>query len=330
MGLCASTQGNGLKKSASRQAMHDIKNHRAKDLLACQPVFTVLKFNKTMQKRIVSLYENCVSGGKGSVKYLYDAIHVDKAHHHYIMRSFTYFNPGGRSFTCPQFCVLVWNLLTLQMNADASAEWSFKVWFGGDDYNSEMDANKQAVFEMLDSSLGLSSKYDYRPKSETYKSVKGFVGNSTDWDMKKGQILMKSCCGTGDVNLLGWTRLAARAKPVTKFPFPVCDEIRTQLKSSKQWQAMTMQRRAFNELDTVIAQINEIDPMCLQNVGGGTNGFRGGGGGSANGGGTGGTVGGKSSGKKNPKQMKKGGMHKKKGGAAGAGGSRKKKSKYAQ
>ena len=127
----------------------------------------------------------------------------------------------------------------------------------------------------------------------------------------------KSCCGTGDVNLLGWTRLAARAKPVTKFPFPVCDEIRTQLKNSKQWQAMTMQRRTFAELDTVIAQINEIDPMCLKNVGGGTNGVRGGGGGSANGGGTGVSGGGKkSAGKKKPtKQTKKGGLHKKKAGA---------------
>ena len=275
MGLCSSSySANGLGRSISRQAMHDISNARNKDMKQCKPVFELLKFNKTMQKKIINIYESCCSGGKGNVNYLLEALRVDKAFHFYIMRSFTYFNPGGKSFTSPQFVVLVWNLLTLQMNADASAEWSFKVWFGGDTYASDATAERNSVFEMLDSSLGLSSKYDYRPKSEKNKMFKGFVGNSHDWDKKKGQLLMKSCCGDGDVDLKGWTKLAARAKPVCKFPFPVCDEFRTLLKSSKQWEKMTMGRRACNDLEAVIAQIKSTAPNVLDSValGGGSSG----------------------------------------------------------
>jgi hypothetical protein len=264
MGLCITFQAHGLKKTVSRQAMHDIKSARKKDMIACAPVFETLKFSKKMQNSILDLYEHCCSGGRGSIKYLFDAVKVDKAHHHFVMRSFTYFNPGGKSFTCPQFCVLVWNLLTLQMNADAAAEWSFKVWFGGATYSSDVEAEKKNVFEMLDSSLGLSSKYDYRPNSEKYRGMKGFVGNSHQWDVKKGQLLMKSCVGDGDVHLRGWLKLAARAKPVCKFPYSVCEELRMLLKNNKQWQKMTIGRKTCQELDEVVAQIKILDPECLK------------------------------------------------------------------
>ena len=223
--------------------------------------------NKKVQKSLLDMYEHTCHGGRGSVKYFMEQTRADKKFEYFLTRTLTYFNPGGTSFTAPQFVLLAWNLLTLQHNVDGAAEWSFRVWFGGEDYSVEAEAERKNVFEMLDSSLGLSAKYDYRPGSEKFKKMKGFVGNSHEYDTKRGQALMNTCCGSGgDVDCKGFMRLAARAKPVTKFPYPVCDELRTQMKNSKAWDKMCMQRRQCNELDSIIDRIKKDSPMCLGSV----------------------------------------------------------------
>ena len=128
--------------------------------------------NKKVQKSLLDMYEHTCHGGRGSVKYFMEQTRADKKFEYYLTRSLTYFNPGGTSFTAPQFVLLAWNLLTLQHNVDGAAEWSFRVWFGGEDYSVEAEAERKNVFEMLDSSLGLSAKYDYRPGSEKFKKMK--------------------------------------------------------------------------------------------------------------------------------------------------------------
>jgi len=253
-----------MRRTVSKQAMHDIKNARGKDANDCKPVFDALGVSKKMQGRLLDLYEHSCAGGRGSVKEFMRAVKAEKSFEYYLTRSLTFFNVGGRSFTCPQFVLLIWNLVTLQRNADASAEWSFRVWFGGDEYDKDVIAPRNNVFEMLDSSLGLSAKYDYRPGSEKFKNLKGFVGNPHDFDVKKGKMLMKSCCGEEDVNLKGWMKLAARAKPVLKYPFAVVEEIKRQTKLEKEWNKLSLKRRSCEELDALVAEINTSSSECLK------------------------------------------------------------------
>ena len=158
MGLCIAKERDGLGRTKSMLARTDLKVARAKDILLCAPVFEVLALHKSVQKQLLNMYEHTNSGGRGSVKYFMEQIRATKDMEHYLTRSLCFFNKGGRSFTAPQFCLLIWNLLTLQHNADGAAEWSFRVWFGGFDYSVEAIANRQDVFEMLDSSLGLTAK----------------------------------------------------------------------------------------------------------------------------------------------------------------------------
>jgi len=156
------------------------------------------------------------------------------------------------------------------------------------------------------------------------KGMKGFVGNSHEYDEKRGKALMKTTCGDGDVNLLGFQRLAARAKPVTKFPYAVCDELRTQMKCRKHWDKLTMSRRQCSDFDTVLAKINAIDPTCL--VGGEGLGKKRKGGGNGNGGSS--SSGSSSSGSSSSGSSSSNSKNKSSGGKRNKGGS-KKKSKYA-
>jgi len=182
----------GICSSSSSHTLHILNKATAEDYDTTLPVFTVLKLRDHVATKFLQLYEASCDQGKGSIEYLHHSLRINKNDHYFFDKTFLYFQDGGHdqfSFTCPQFCVMLWQFLS--QTPDDLAAWMFRVYFGGDTCAHHLYATQDEVFKVLDVLYGVSKTHDYRPGSE-YLDVAYKTGNSHSYDVKRAKILVKS------------------------------------------------------------------------------------------------------------------------------------------
>ena len=149
MGLCSS--------STTREA-HSILNKAAQDdYVAAAPIFQVLQINKKVARTFLALFEAVCDRGVGSLVHLRQALRVNKNDNFFFEKTFLYFQQDAKknpTFTCPQFCLMLWWFLSL--SHQGLTAWKFRVYFGGDDCAHHVFATQEQVFHMV-SFLSFSS-----------------------------------------------------------------------------------------------------------------------------------------------------------------------------
>lgn len=273
---CVLGGGGGMRRTVSRQAMHELNTAKARDEARCAPVFEALGIqkNKKLKDTILSAYSDCVSGGRGSVKQMFHAFDVDKNSRQYMRRTFTCLDPrNDKNFTSPQFALCLWNYVTVNMRVPQrrgppimAAEWTGRCFFGGDRCSPDFAASKDAVFELMDATMGLSAKYDYRPKSENNKDMKVFVGNSKEYDVKKAKALLQKEMGRAKtVDLKSFVRLAAKLQGILRFDGGAHHIITRKLKGGEgRWKKAALARTSTGEFDKIVEQLERDHPGLLR------------------------------------------------------------------
>jgi hypothetical protein len=186
--------------SSNRDAHYILNKATEDDLIVTAPVFETLRIKKNVATLFLDLFEATCDKGKGSVEHLRQALRINKNDNFFFDKTFGYFSfqqkntqkgarqPQHLTFTCPQFCFLLWWFLSLSHTGLVA--WKFRVYFGGDNCAHHLHATQEQVFHMLDVLYGISKVYDYRQGSETTEKFLG-TGNSHAYDVKRTQALVK-------------------------------------------------------------------------------------------------------------------------------------------
>ena len=150
MGLCSS--------NLVDQDLKDLQDEREKDLQDTQPVFDALNIghHKKLQNAFLEMYESVCQGGRGSLKSFRKEyrLNTSKQTEFFFTRNIQFFDPmsSGFHFTCPQFVLFVYNLLTLH-GREMPPEWGYRCWFGGDSFDRDIEAPRKEVWEMEDAAV---------------------------------------------------------------------------------------------------------------------------------------------------------------------------------
>ena len=159
MGLCSS--------AVVRSHLDLLDAASAQDYDCTLLIFSSLKLKKNVSKSFLQLYEACCDQGKGSLKYLHRAFRINKNDEYFFDKTFLYFQDDvkhHRTFTCPQFCIMLWQFLSC--DAEGLSMWMFRVYFGGPSCAHHLYATQNEVFHVLDILYGVSKAHDYRPGSK--------------------------------------------------------------------------------------------------------------------------------------------------------------------
>ena len=180
MGLCSSGGGGG-------GGGHLLPEQR-QDMAAGTPVFRAIGCSKKEALGLLRVYEETLKSGEGQAHRALRYFRIDHKDYTYFYRTFgIYDTRGRRTFTFPQFVALVWNFCSL--DATGLANWSFRVFFGGESCEEHATVSQDAMFHMLDVMYGLSKEFDFNPNLE------GMVSNTHDYDVKRSRGLIQKIAG---------------------------------------------------------------------------------------------------------------------------------------
>jgi hypothetical protein len=183
--------------------------------------------------------------------------------------------------------VVMWNFLSC--DASQLASWSFRIFFGGPNYNENSSASQKEVHHMLDVIYGISKEFDYHPNLN-------WVDNSIDRDVQQMRNLVKKIAGKdGTVEKQEFVKLVQKTPMLMMRIISAQTDMRKDCGGTGFWNTMSQQRKRNMTIDQVAAKLESMAPNLLWRhgrrgggAGGGGGGGRGGSGGS--GGGSGGVT----------------------------------------
>lgn len=254
--------------------MHELKTARFRDEKLCAPVFEALgiddKRSRKLRDSILKAYSNVVSGGTGHIEQLLEEFEVEPNSREYMRRTFCCLKPNSSRFTAPMFALCLWNFMTLETGGIRAppikkAEWVGRAYFGGIECSAEYEATQEEVFELMDATMGLSKKYDYRPKSENNRDMKVFVGNSKEYDVKKAKGILKSHLKRGKktIDSESFIRLACKLQGMLKFSGQQ-HLVKRKVGGDKLWKKHQQKRKTCDEFDKVVESLRRDYPGILK------------------------------------------------------------------
>ena len=176
------------------------------DMNDAEPVFRALGCSKKEALGFLKVYEETLKNGVGEAHRALRYFRVDHKDYTYFYRTLgMYDSRGSRTFTFPQFVALLWNFCSL--DASGLANWSFRVFFGGEACEELTVVSQEAVFHMLDVMYGLSKEFDYNPNLDKV----GMVQNTHEYDVKRSRGLIQKIAGSdGQVNRNEFVKLVRK------------------------------------------------------------------------------------------------------------------------
>ena len=188
---------------------------------------------------------------------------VDHKDYTYFNRTLLFFDANGSGeFTFSQFIVVMWNFLSL--DAGALAEWSFRIFFGGEKYEDGASASQDQVFHMLDVMYGISKEFDYHPNMN-------FNENSSDRDVQQMRMLVKKVAGRdGTVEKRDFVALVKKTPMLLMRIISAHTDMRKDCVGTAFWNAMAKQRKSGTTIEILAKKIEQSAPKLLwKNSGGG-------------------------------------------------------------
>ena len=187
MGLCGSSGGGGGGGGGG------LLPEQRQDMAAAAPVFRALGCSKKEARGFLKVYEETLKSGQGQAHRALRYFRVDCKDYTYFYRTLGLYDAAGRrTFTFPQFVALVWNFCSL--DAAGLANWSFRVFFGGEGCEEHAAVSQAQVFHMLDVMYGISKEFDWHPNLN-------IADNSHDFDVNRSRKLVAKIAG-GDGMIL--------------------------------------------------------------------------------------------------------------------------------
>ena len=181
--------------------------------------------------------------------------------------------------------VVMWNFLSC--DASQLASWSFRIFFGGPNYNENSSASQKEVHHMLDVIYGISKEFDYHPNLN-------WVDNSIDRDVQQMRNLVKKIAGKdGTVEKQEFVKLVQKTPMLMMRIISAQTDMRKDCGGTGFWNTMSQQRKRNMTIDQVAAKLESMAPNLLWRHGrrgGGAGGGGGRGGSGGSGGGSGGVT----------------------------------------
>jgi hypothetical protein len=149
----------------------------------------------------------------------------------------------------------MWNFLSC--DAAALAGWSFRIYFGGPNYNSSESASQDEVFHMLDVIYGISDEFDY------LKNLK-MNDNSTSRDVMQNKKLIQKIAGKdGTVEKSDFIRLVQKTPMLLMRIISAHTDMRKDCVGTGFWNSMAQQRRPSMSIDEIAKKIESLAPCLL-------------------------------------------------------------------
>ena len=181
---------------------------------------------------------------------------IDQKDYSYFNRTLLFFdqdNKGG--FTFPQFIVLMWNFLSC--NPGTLAGWSFRIYFGGNNYKEDSSVSQDQVFHMLDVIYGISAEFDYH-------SNLNFQDNSTDRDVQQMRMLVKKIAGKdGTVEKNDFIKLVQKTPMLMMRIISAHTDMRKDCVGTGFWNQMEQQRKRNMSIESVARIIEKSAPNIM-------------------------------------------------------------------
>ena len=271
MGLCGSSGGGGGGGGGGGNLLPE----QRQDMAAAEPVFRALGCSKKDARGFLQVYEETLKNGQGQAHRALRYFRLDQKDYTYFYRTLGLFDAAGRrTFTFPQFVVLVWNFCSL--DAAGLANWSFRVFFGGEGCEEHGTVSQAQVFHMLDVMYGISKEFDWHPNLT-------IADNSHDFDVNRSRKLVaKIAGGDGMVDRHEFVNLVRKTPALLMRIISAQKTMRDDCVGAGFWRRMEGQRQGMS-IAKMTTRVEKETPGTLGSIRGGS-----GGGGSGGGGGGGG------------------------------------------
>ena len=259
MGLCGSSGGGGA--SGSRNLVPE----QRQDLNDAEPVFRAVGISRKEAMEFLKVYEEMLKNGVGVSHRALRYFRVDHKDYTYFYRTLgMYDTKGKRTFTFPQFVALMWNFCSL--DAGGLANWSFRVFFGGEACEEHTTVSQEAVFHMLDVMYGLSKEFDFNPNLDKVNMVQ----NTHEYDVKRSRALIKKIAGSdGEVNRNEFVKLIRKTPALLMRIISTQKTMRDDCIGDGFWRRVEKQRGGMS-LSQFTARIERGNPGTLGSIKSGT------------------------------------------------------------